>query len=114
MELNESKKEAKEGELLREPDERRRLLAALSYVGVLFFLPVLLGEKDAFVRHHVRQGAVVCLFELATALFGWIPLIGWSFAVAVFAVAVIAFIRAWDGKKWEIPYVHEWSRKINL
>jgi uncharacterized membrane protein len=114
MENGQEKNEIKEGEVLHEPDDRQRLLAALSYVGVLFVLPVILGEKDKFVGFHVRQGAVVCAFELGSMVFGWIPIIGWSFAIAVCAVAVMAFSRAFNGKKWEIPYVHEWSKKVKL
>jgi uncharacterized membrane protein len=103
-----------EPQVVRDPDDRERLLAALSYVGLLFLLPIVAGEKSDFVRFHARQGAVMCAFEFAAMLIGAVPLIGWSFFIAVFVVAAIALYRAHQGRRWEIPYVGKWAREIKL
>jgi uncharacterized membrane protein len=113
MEIDDNK-QTREGEVVRKPDDKQKLLAALSYVGILFILPVLLGDKTKFVRLHVRQGVIVCAFEFGTVLFGWIPLFGWSFSLAVLVVAIVAFVRAFRGEEWKIPYVYDWSKQVKL
>lgn len=98
-----------------EPDrasQHRRLLAAVSYLGALFIIPVILGEDDEFVAFHVRQGAVMCAVEIAAGLVGWVPLVGWTFFLAVVVVVVMAFFRTLDGQKWEIPFVADYAARL--
>ena len=94
--------------------QRRRLLAAFSYFGALFIIPLLMNEKDADVRFHVRQGAVMCAAELFAAVVGWIPVIGWSVAAVVWGMAAFAFVRALQGKRWEIPVVIDYAKKLEF
>jgi uncharacterized membrane protein len=93
---------------------RRRLLAALSYFGALFVIPLVLGEKDEFVRFHVHQGAVMCVAEIIACAVGWVPVIGWSVAAVVWVAAIIAFIRTLDGKKWEIPVIIDYAKRLKF
>jgi uncharacterized membrane protein len=93
---------------------RRRLLAAFSYLGALFVLPLILGEKDADVRFHARQGAVMCAAELFAVVVGWIPVVGWSVAFVVWGVAAFAFVRALQGQRWEIPVVSDYAKKLEF
>lgn len=93
---------------------RRRLLAAFSYFGALFIVPLLLGEKDADVRFHARQGAVMCAAELFAAVVGWIPVVGWSVAAVVWCLAAFAFVRALQGQRWEIPVVSDYAKKLEF
>lgn len=96
------------------PAHRRRVLAAMSYLGALFILPLILGEKDEDVRFHARQGAVMCAAELFAGIVGWIPLVGWSVAFVVWGFAAFAFVRALQGKRWEIPVLGEYAKKLEF
>lgn len=93
--------------------KNHRKMAALSYFWALCLIP-LLGSKDEFVKFHAKQGFVLFIFELVLSLVGWIPIIGWLASVAVVLIAIIGVIKALNGKKWKIPYVYGWSKKIKI
>ncbi len=89
-------------------------VAALSYVWVLCLVP-LLGKRDSeFAQFHAKQGLILFIIEILGSLIFGIPLLGWLLALTVFVVAIMGVIKALNGEWWEIPYIYEWSKKINL
>jgi len=99
----------------QDPDvEANKMLAAMSYLWILFLVP-LLGKKDSkFVQFHAKQGLIMFAIELAASLFMWFPVFGQLLMLALLVVAVMGVIKAMNGEWWEIPFVYEWSKKINL
>jgi uncharacterized membrane protein len=91
----------------------KNVLAALSYLWALCLIP-LLGSKDEFVKFHARQGFVLFVIEVVLAILMWIPVIGWLLGLIVGIVAIIGFIKALNGEKWEIPYIYNLSKKIKI
>jgi uncharacterized membrane protein len=73
-----------------------------------------LGSKDEFVKFHARQGFVLFVIEVVLAILMWIPVIGWLLGLIVGIVAIIGFIKALNGEKWEIPYIYNLSKKIKI
>lgn len=92
--------------------DNERFLAALSYIGIFFIIPLFLARKKTpFLQFHVRQGIVLFVIE---ALFSAVPFIGW-FALAVPAVASLyGMLQALAGRQWELPVVGKYAKKINL
>ena len=88
-----------------------RLIAALSYAGILFIIPLLAARRSAFSQFHAKQGMVLFVVEVIVSL---IPFIGWPLAVAAFFAAVYAFIQAVQGHRWKIPYLHQFAERIQL
>ncbi|MCD4705057.1 hypothetical protein K8R66_03195 [bacterium] len=80
---------------------------------ILCIIP-LLASKDEFVKFHARQGFVLFIFEVLLVLVAWIPIIGWLLVVLVIIVSVLGIKAALEGRKWEIPYVYEWSKKVKI
>lgn len=91
--------------------------AALSYVlgpitGVLF----LVLEKDPFVKFHAMQSIVVfvALFILqfvmgaTIILIPLVPLIG----IAMFVLWLLLIYKAWNGEKWEVPFIGKFARQM--
>jgi len=91
----------------------KNVLAALSYLWALCLIP-LLGSKDEFVKFHARQGFVLFVIEVVLTLVIWIPVIGFLLGLVVGIVAIIGFIKALNGGRWEIPYVYNLSKKIKI
>ena len=86
-----------------------RLLAALSYVWVLFIIPFVLGHNKPFVYRHAKQGMALFIFELILAIVSWIPILGWIIGLigwfAVVIVAIVGIAHALSGKDYEIPVI---------
>ncbi len=97
----------------------QRLLAAMSYVWVLFVFPLLLGRGNDFVQHHARQGIVLFVFEIITILLALVPFFGWfifaplgTFASVIFAVAGAK--SALEGKMWNMPFLGAYARRMKI
>ena len=89
-------------------------VAALSYVWILCLIPLLAKRDSKFAQFHAKQGLILFIIEILGSLVFWIPLIGWLLALAVFIAAIMGIIKALNGEWWEIPYIYNCSKKINL
>ena len=82
------------------------LFAALSYVGVLVLVPLLMRKDDPFVRFHAKQGLVVLGgFVVALLAARWIPIVGSVLFLLLLIVDVIALVQALLGRWWKIPII---------
>lgn len=95
--------------------EERYLMAALSYVGVLVLVPLLVRRDDPFVRWHAQQGLVLLAgFVLAIVAAAWVAVVGnVLFALLLFA-NVIALAQALLGRRWKIPGVGHLAEKFRI
>lgn len=91
--------------------QKKRALASLSYLYILFVIPLLVAKGDKFMEHHVKQG--ITLFVVAI-LFGLVPVIGWIADLGLFVVAIYGAIMAWSGKYWEMPILGRYAKRIKL
>lgn len=96
--------------------EKNKLVAALSYLGVLVIIPLLFVEKnDPFVKFHAKQGLVILIgYIIAGIGVGWIPLLG-NLVWLVLAIASIAgLIQSLQGKWWKIPVIGDLAQKFKI
>jgi uncharacterized membrane protein len=94
--------------------EENKFLACLSYLGILFLIPLLAKKDSPFAQEHAKQGLVVFLAWIIGSFVFWIPLIGWAAGFAMFILVVIAFIKCLMGEFWEIPLIGSMRKKIKL
>ena len=94
--------------------EANKIIAALSYVWILFLIP-LLGKRDSkFAQFHAKQGMVLFIIELIGGLVMWLPVFGQLLMLALIVIAIMGIVKTLNGEWWEIPYVYNWSKKISL
>jgi uncharacterized membrane protein len=96
-----------------------KLLAALSYVGVLCVLPVLLKKDSTFAMHHARQGIVILIaWVLLWIGAATVPLLGgvvWFFgSIVLFVLSAVGVIRAASGDPWELPWLGDYAKRIQF
>jgi fumarate reductase subunit D len=86
-----------------------KLLAALSYIWILFVIPFVLGHHKPFVYKHAKQGMALFILELVLLAIGWFPILGWLTAIAgwlfVVVCAILGISYALIGKEFEIPII---------
>lgn len=90
--------------------EENKVLACLSYVSILFLIPMLAKKDSKFCQENAKQGVVMFI----AMLIGVIPVIGWLWAMLVLVVDLIAIINTLQGKFWKIPGAYELSKKFNF
>lgn len=54
----------------KEDADKNRVLALLSYIGILFLIPLIAGKNSKYTRYHTNQGIILCLYWLATMVVG--------------------------------------------
>lgn len=103
---------------VRKPGPLARILSAISYLGILSLIPILLHSKDDYVRFHARQGLLLFITEIAFTLVWIIPFVGWVIGflgwVLCFGLSVIGIIKTLSGRKWKIPILHRFVTKIKI
>ena len=88
-------------------------LAVLSYLGLFSIIP-LLTSKDEFVKFHAKQGFILFLLELVTTVILVIPMFNAILILTWIILSVLGIKAVIDKKKWEIPYIYDWSKKIKI
>jgi uncharacterized membrane protein len=98
--------------------QEEKVYAALSYVWILVFVPLLVKRQSGFVQFHVRQGLVLLIAELILWVVGMVPVLGWLIAfvghIVVTVLAVLGIVAALVGRYWEMPFFSEYAKKLNI
>lgn len=94
--------------------EENKLLAAIAYLWILCFVPLLLKKDSKFAYEHGKQGLVMFIVGLLGMFVFWIPLIGWLLWLVVVILNIVAIIKALQGEFWEIPLFGQFRNKFNL
>ena len=98
--------------------EDKNLIAILSYLGILFLIPLLAAKESSFAQFHARQGLVLFIAQMATLLIAWIPILGWiaGFVLWIiwFVFAIIGIINVLGGKQKPLPWIGKFAGKIKV
>lgn len=94
--------------------EENKLIGALSYIWILFLIPLLTKKDSKFCKEHAKQGLVLFIVWIVASLVIWFPILGQLLGLAILIVNIIAFIKALQGEFWEIPLIGPLRNKFNL
>ncbi len=90
---------------------KNRVMSAVSYIGILFLIPILRKstDKSPFLRYHVNQSILLFIISFIGFLTVMIPQIGWIiatvFSVFSFALFIIGVKNALKGEAKELPVI---------
>lgn len=102
--------------------ESNKLLAALSYLGILVLVPIFAAKDSPFARFHASQGVNLLILDviwgvvtgIITAILGAIGIgvlsvlwgiVSWLVSIVLLLVAVVGIINAVQGKAKELPVI---------
>jgi uncharacterized membrane protein len=98
--------------------EDNKVIAALSYIWILFIIPLFVKKDSKFCVEHGKQGLVLFIVELVLLVLSIVPIIGWIIeyigGIVLFVVSLIAFIYAIQGKFWKIPGVYDLGKNFKF
>ena len=96
---------------------KRKILAALSYVPVVFLISLLGWVNDDFIQFHGRQGLALFIVWFIFWALGLVPLLGLIIPLGYLVLLVIAIIgiaTAFLGRKWVVPIIGKYAEKFRL
>ncbi|HLD81940.1 MAG TPA: hypothetical protein VJA22_01890 [Patescibacteria group bacterium] len=94
--------------------DSNRIVAAISYLWILFLIPLFLKRKSKFAQFHARQGLVLFLLEVVGTFLFWIPLLGPLLFLALCVAAIGGFLMALSGKAYPLPVISGIAEKIDF
>ncbi len=81
------------------------LLAVLSYLGILFLIPLIMGKSE-FVRFHTNQGLVLLIADVICAA---VPLIGLVGTVCLLVFRIMGIVYAAQNQMKELPLIGQFK-----
>lgn len=93
-----------------------KMMAAMSYLGILSLVPLLVNRDNTFIRFHARQGVVLWMWEVLAIYSLVVPGIGPLFfnisGLLCFVFSVIGLFAAFMGRAWKLPLIGGWAESI--
>ncbi|MCK4413570.1 MAG: hypothetical protein KAY32_08505 [Candidatus Eisenbacteria sp.] len=83
--------------------------AWLSYLGILWLIPMLTLKENPFAKFHVKQGIMLCLYAIAVMIVGSIiPVVGWFLIIplgslAILVLSIMGIVKSLGGEYWKAP-----------
>ena len=98
--------------------KNNKVLAAIGYLGVFCFLPLLLAKNSKFAKHHGKQGLVLFIGEAIFFFINIIPFIGQViFMVGMiffFVMSIMGLIKALKGESWTVPFIGKYADEFDI
>lgn len=110
-----------EGYFYPEDVKKNKLMAVLSYIGILVLVPLFAGDKSSeYLRHHVNQGLTIWIGSIiadilsGNGLFGlhifssslWpVSVVGDLLSLVLFVFMIVGIVDACRGSRRSLPFV---------
>ena len=88
-----------------------KFFAVLSYISILFLIPLLVKKDKKWIHDHAKQGFIMFLAGLLV----WIPLLGCILGLYLFVTWIIVIVKVLTGAPyWKIPMIGDIAAKLNI
>lgn len=96
-----------------------KALAAISYIWILFLIPLLAKKDSNFAQFHARQGLALFVLSVIIYAASMIPVIGWFLiswlgSILLLVLFIIGLINALSGKCAELPWIGGWFKNAKF
>ncbi|MBF0219285.1 MAG: hypothetical protein HQL49_07125 [Gammaproteobacteria bacterium] len=95
---------------------KMRLMALMSYLGVLVFVPLVMNRDDQYVNFHARQGLIIWVMGIVAIFALYLPGVG---KLVFSALAMLAMVYSLLGivsvlllRAWKLPFIYNLSVKL--
>ena len=102
--------------------QKNKTIAAIAYISILCFVPLLTNKDSPFAQFHAKQGLALFICEVVWWIlsFGlvFIPILGliiiWLGNLCLVVLSLVGLIRALNGERWKMPVLGDWATKIKI
>ena len=92
---------------------QNKAMAVLSYLGILFLIPILSAPNSPYARFHSNQGIILFIagfiYGVAGGVLSVIPFVGsiffGAFGLLIFVFTILGIFNAASGKAKELPLI---------
>lgn len=94
----------------------RNLMIVLSYIWILFLIPLLVEKDDKEVQWHAKHGLVLSVVEFILQMVLSVTGIGCFFAPFVFlaflVIRLMAIVKGLNGERFKVPVLSDYAEKF--
>ena len=95
-----------------------KFFAAIGYINILCFVPLILKKENKFAQFHGKQALVLFILEIAASILKAVPALGdlvFTVSFVVFGIlSLVGVLKVLMGEYWEIPVIYEIAHRITL
>lgn len=95
-----------------------KFFAAIGYISVLCFVPLILKKGSKFAQFHGKQALVLFILEMAASFIKVVPILGELVSTLCFVLlgifSLVGILKVLMGEYWEMPVVSDISNRITL
>lgn len=94
--------------------EEHKMVAAIGYIGILCFIPLLLKKESDFAQFHGKQGLAIFIAEVIATVLSFtmiVPVILWPLSILG---SVYGMYLAYNGHKKPIPGAAQIVKMLNI
>ena len=88
--------------------ENNKVVSLLSYIWILFLVPLLAAKNSKFARFHANQGLVLFICSVVLGILAAIPIVKYVamlLEVVALVLAIIGIVNVLNGKAKELPII---------
>nr|CRH04711.1 Magnetosome protein MmsF. MamF-like protein [Candidatus Magnetococcus massalia] len=104
------------GVVTKQRTPRSRIMAMLSYLGILCLVPLIFNQSDEYVDFHARQGIVLWTWGVLSILALHVPVVGpffFSFSAMVIGLlSLVGLVSVLLSRAWRIPGIGVIATKL--
>ena len=103
-------------------------LAAISYISILFLIPMISMRDNRFAMFHAKQSMVLVISTMVLflglfilgVLTSWLGigiiliLLAYVVLFVYLVFMIIGFVKAFSGEYWRIPKIADWADKVKI
>ncbi len=106
------------GVYTKEDIEENKLIAALSYFGLLVLIPLLAKKESPYCQFHAKQGLVLLIAWVLLGVISVIPVLGWIVGVLgslfLLVLFILGLVNSLGGQAKQLPLIGQFGDKFNL
>ena len=96
----------------------KTIMAILAYLGILVIIPFLVEKKDAFVKFHIKQGAVLFVIEIVvwvlSTMLWQLWLVFNIVNLLTFILSIVGIVNVVQKREKELPVVGQFSKSFGF
>ncbi|MBF0610889.1 MAG: hypothetical protein G8345_08140 [Magnetococcales bacterium] len=93
-----------------------KVMAAMSYLGILSLVPLVMNRNDEYVRFHARQGVILWMWEVLAIYTLLLPAFGKMFfkfsSFLCVVLSIVGLVAVLLGRAWKFPLIGDWAEKL--
>lgn len=88
--------------------EKNKVYAALAYIPILFWLPLVVCKDSVYGKFHANQGLLLLILSVAVGILSVIPIIGFIgglLGIVEFVFFIMGLVNALQGNMKGLPFI---------